>query len=379
MGRISISANVVTKGCGARSEMRIAQVATLHEACPPRFYGGTERVVSWLTEELVRLGHEVTLFASGDSQTHARLIPGCRRALRLDHTVLDPLAYYTAMLNRVAAEAGHFDIVHFHTDYLHFAIAAHLPCPTVTTLHGRLDLPDLPAVHAEFPDMPLVSISDDQRRPLAWANWCGTVHHGLPRDFYRPGSGGSGYLAFIGRICPVKRPDRAIEIACRAGLPLRIAAKIDRVDQQYFNAKILPLLDYPGIAFVGEISDAEKGTFLGQAEALLFPIDWPEPFGLAMIEAMANGTPTIAFRCGSVPEVLDEGVTGYIVEDIDEAVAAVPRAVRLDRARIRRQFEARFGVERMTQAYLAIYARLLDRSLTAERTGGMSDTRWALP
>jgi glycosyltransferase involved in cell wall biosynthesis len=340
--------------------MRIAQIAPLHEACPPRYYGGTERVVSYLTEELVALGHEVTLFASGDSRTSARLVPICPRALRLDSGVADPLVYHLVMFNRVAARAAEFDILHFHTDYLHFPVFAGLGVPTVTTLHGRLDLPDLPVAYAEFPEMPLVSISDNQRLPLPWANWRATVHHGLPRDLYRPGSGAGGYLAFIGRISPEKRLDRAVEIARRVGLPLKIAAKVDKVDRSYFDAVIRPLLAAPAIEYLGEISDDEKGQFLGEAAALLFPIDWPEPFGLAMIEAMANGTPTIAFRCGAVSEVIDDGVTGFIVDDLDAAVAAVRPALTLSRAAVRRRFEQHFSAGRMAGDYLAVYEGLAD-------------------
>jgi glycosyltransferase involved in cell wall biosynthesis len=338
--------------------MRIAQVAPLHEACPPRFYGGTERVVSYLTEELVHGGHEVTLFASGDSDTTARLEPICARALRLDPTVLDPLIYHMIMFNRVAAQAAQFDIIHFHTDYLHFVSVAAVACPMVTTLHGRLDLPDLPAVYAEFSNLPLVSISNSQRRPLPWANWCATVPHGLPRDLYSLGRGAGGYLAFIGRISPEKRLDRAIEVARRVGLPLKIAAKVDKVDRDYFEAIIHPLMQGPDVEFLGEISDADKGEFLGETAALLFPIDWPEPFGLALIEAMANGTPVIAFRCGAVPEVVDDGVSGVVVDSVDEAVAAVPRVLEFSRPRIRREFEKRFCAERMARDYLAVYEGL---------------------
>lgn len=339
--------------------MKIAQVAPLYESCPPSLYGGTERVVSYLTEELVRQGHEVTLFASGDSQTAAHLVPPVRRALRLDPHMKDPLAYHFIMFNQVAQRAREFDIIHFHTDYLHFPMAERLGCPTATTLHGRLDLPDLPAVYREFDEMPLVSISDSQRRPLPWACWADTVPHGLPRNLYPLGSGAGGYLAFIGRISPEKRPDRAIEIAHRSGLPLKIAAKVDKADREYFEAVIRPLLDCKDVEFIGEISDAEKSAFLGEAAALLFPIDWPEPFGLAMIEAMANGTPVIGFRCGSVSEVIDDGLTGLIVDSVDEAVAAVPRALALDRASVRRRFEARFEADRMASDYLAVYRRLL--------------------
>ena len=338
--------------------MKIAQVAPLYESCPPTLYGGTERVVAYLTEELVRQGHDVTLFASGDSQTTARLVAPVKRALRLDPYISDPLAYHFIMFNQVAKRAREFDIIHFHTDYLHFPMAGKLGRPSLTTLHGRLDLPALPAVYREFHHMPLVSISDSQRRPLTWANWADTVPHGIPGALYPTGSGG-GYLAFIGRISPEKRPDRAIEIAHRSGLPLKIAAKVDRVDQEYFDAVIRPLLDRKDAEFIGEISDAEKSAFLGDAAALLFPIDWPEPIGLAMIEAMANGTPVIGFRCGSVPEVIDDGLTGLIVDSVDEAVAAVPRALALDRSAVRDRFEERFEVERMASDYLAVYRRLL--------------------
>jgi glycosyltransferase involved in cell wall biosynthesis len=338
--------------------MKIAQVAPLYESCPPRLYGGTERVVAYLTEELVRCGHDVTLFASGDSETSARLEPICAQALRLDPSVLDPLIYHMVMFNRVAKLASRYDIIHFHTDYLHFGAMALGKVPTVTTLHGRLDLPDLPMIYSEFPRMPLVSISDDQRKPLPWLNWCATVHHGLPRTLYRTGSGTGGYLAFIGRISPEKRLDAAIEIARRSGMRLKIAAKIDKVDRAYFEETIRPLLSAPHADFLGEISDAEKGEFLGNAAALLFPIDWPEPFGLAMIEAMANGTPVIAMRRGAVSEIVDNGITGFIVDDMAGALDALPKALLLDRARVRQQFERRFSGERMVHDYVAVYERL---------------------
>jgi glycosyltransferase involved in cell wall biosynthesis len=337
--------------------MRIAQVAPLYESCPPRLYGGTERVVSYLTEELVRQGHEVSLFASGDSKTAARLEAVCDKALRLAEGRCDPLARHMLMLNRVAQRADEFDIIHFHTDYLHFPLFARLPGRTLTTMHGRLDLPDLPAVMREFPMLPLVSISQAQRAPLAFANWCGTVPHGLPRDLYQTGCGDGGYLAFVGRICPEKAPNRAIEIARRIGLPLTIAAKVDKVDRAYYKTRIKPLLKDPLTDFIGEIGEAEKGALFGDALALLFPIDWPEPFGLVLIEAMANGTPVIAFRRGSVPEIVEDGVTGYIVEDVDEAVAAVPLARALDRGLIRQRFEERFTAERMAADYLALYSK----------------------
>jgi len=341
--------------------MRIAQVAPLYESCPPQFYGGTERVVSYLTEELVRQGHEVTLFASGDSQTAAILRAPCERALRLDPQCTGPLPYHFIAFHRLAQSADAFDIIHFHTDYLHFPIFAQQWSKTLTTLHGRLDLPDHPPILREFAMMPLVSISNAQRAPVPWANWYSTVHHGLPTNLYARGRGDGGYLAFLGRICPEKRPDWAIEIARRAELPLKIAAKVDKVDRSYHKRKIKPLLKDPRIDFVGEIGDNEKGAFLGDAEALLFPIDWPEAFGLAVIEAMANGTPVIAFGRGSVPEIVDHGVTGFIVDDVDEAVAAIPLAKALDRTAIRRRFEERFSVQRMARDYVSLYGEVLRR------------------
>ena len=339
--------------------MKIAQVAPLYESCPPRLYGGTERVVAYLTEELVRLGHDVTLFASGDSQTSASLEPGCDHALRLDGWINDPLVYHLTMLDRVRRHAGQFDILHFHTDYLHFPFFSQFSNKTVTTMHGRLDLPDLPVMMGAFPSLPLVSISAAQRSPIPWANWHGTVLHGLPCDLHRPGGGRGGYLAFLGRVSPEKGLDRAIEIARSAGLPLQIAAKVDPVDREYFETAIAPLLDDPLIEFVGEIGETDKGPFLGDAAALLFPIDWPEPFGLVLIEAMANGTPVIAFRCGSVPEIIEDGLTGFIVDSVDAAVAAVPLARQLDRRTTRRRFEQRFAAERMARDYLRIYDRVL--------------------
>jgi glycosyltransferase involved in cell wall biosynthesis len=342
--------------------MRIAQVSPLYESCPPQLYGGTERVVSYLTEELVRQGHEVTLFASGDSRTAAMLRAPCHRALRLDPLCKDSLPHHLVMLNRVARTAEAFDIIHFHADFLHFPLFAPLWGKTLSTTHGRLDLPDLPPLFREFPMMPLVSISNAQRSPLPWANWCGTVYHGLPTDLYAPGPGGGGYLAFIGRICPEKGVDKAIKIAQRAGIPLKIAAKVDKADLDYYNDRIRGLLKGPGVEFIGEIGDHEKGEFLGAAMALLFPIDWPEPFGLVTIEAMANATPVIAFRRGSVPEIVDDGVTGLIVDSIGEAVAAVSQAISLDRRAIRRRFEERFSVERMARDYVELYGDVLRRS-----------------
>jgi glycosyltransferase involved in cell wall biosynthesis len=340
--------------------VRIAQIAPLYESCPPALYGGTERVVSYLTEELVRLGHDVTLFASGDSQTAARLVAPCERALRLNPDCRDPLIYHMVMLNRVLREADQFDLLHFHTDFLHFGMFADRAARCLTTLHGRLDLADLPLIFAEFPQMQLVSISDAQRAPLAWANWRATVHHGLPIELYARGDGRGGYLAFVGRISPEKGPDRAIEIARRAGLPLKMSAKVDRVDAEFFRTVIKPMIGPPAVDYVGELAEADKKVLLRDAVALLFPIDWPEPFGLVMIEAMACGTPVIAFRGGSVAEVIDDGLTGAIVDDIDGAVQAVERVAGLDRARVRARFEERFSSRRMTRDYLSIYRAMAD-------------------
>ena len=341
--------------------MRIAQVAPLSESVPPKLYGGTERVVSYLTEECVRRGHEVTLFASGDSVTCARLRPACRRALRLEGArVIDPLAHHVRMIELVAREAHTFDVVHFHIDYLHFPVTRRQKITAVTTMHGRLDIPDVHPVHQEFAEMHLVSVSDAQRRPMPWANWVGTVYHGIPENLHQPRVQPGSYLAFLGRISPEKRVDRAIEIARRTGIPLKIAAKVDVVDQEYFETRIRRLLDDSLIEYIGEIGDPEKSEFLGSACALLFPVDWPEPFGLAMIEALACGTPVIAYRAGSVPEVIEEGKTGYIVETLDQAVSAVQRIGALDRRTCRRVFEERFSAGRMCTDYLAIYRRLCD-------------------
>jgi glycosyltransferase involved in cell wall biosynthesis len=339
--------------------MKIAQVSPLYESCPPRLYGGTERIVYYLTEELIRLGHEVTLFASGDSQTSAVLEVPCAQALRLGEAGQDPLIYHLTMLHRLRRRVAEFDIIHFHTEYLHFPLFADYADKALTTLYGRLDLPDLPVIMREFPMLPLVSISAAQQTPLRWANWLGRVLHGLPRDLHRLGSGDGGYLAFLGRIAPEKGPDRAIAIARRAGVPLQIAAKVDPVDRDYFEHAIAPLLQDPLIEFIGEIGENEKGEFLGDAMALLFPIDWPEPFGLVLIEAMANGTPVIAFGRGSVPEIIEDGVTGFIVDDIAGAAAAVPLAKQLDRRTIRERFEERFTAQRMARDYLELYQRAL--------------------
>jgi glycosyltransferase involved in cell wall biosynthesis len=344
--------------------MRIAQVSPLYESVPPRYYGGTERVVSWLTEELVRLGHEVTLFASGDSVTRARLVAACPRSLRLDGHCIDQLAHHILMLERVYQRADEFDLIHFHVDYLHFPLSRCGLVPHVTTLHGRLDIPDLVPLYEEYRDMPVVSISTAQRQPLWWANWQATVHHGLPSELYRFQPKAGSYLAFLGRITPEKRVDRAIEIAQRVQMPLKIAAKIDRVDHEYFEMVVKPLLRNPLIEFVGEIGTEEKQQFLGDAHALLFPIDWPEPFGLVMIEAMACGTPVIAYRHGSVPEVLEHGGTGFIVSGLEEAVAAVRRIPELSRWRCREAFEKRFTADRMGQEYLQVYRQVIARQGT---------------
>ncbi|CCW18313.1 Glycosyl transferase, group 1 [Sphingobium indicum BiD32] len=349
--------------------MKIAQIAPLAESVPPRFYGGTERIVSYLTEELVHQGHDVTLFASGDSQTRAELVPITDMALRLNPTVIDTIPYHMMMLEQVRRRANEFDALHFHIDMLHLPMVQDFIGRTVTTLHGRLDLPDLPPFYRAFPDHSLVSISDHQRLPMPPVNWGGTIYHGLPADLLAPRLGaGENYLAFLGRISPEKRPDRAIRIAARSGLKLKIAAKIDNVDRAYWEGEIAPLVDrYPNVEYIGEINEQQKAQFLGQASALLFPIDWPEPFGLVMIEAMACATPVIAFRCGSVPEVIEHGVSGYIVDSEDEAVEAVAVLPYLDRARVRGAFDARFTAERMATDYVALYHDLRGARTDAAR------------
>jgi glycosyltransferase involved in cell wall biosynthesis len=341
--------------------MRIAQVAPLYESVPPKFYGGTERIVSYLTEELVALGHDVTLFASGDSQTLAHLVAACPRALRLDPDCIDQLAHHVLMLETIVEQAHRFDVVHFHIDYLHFPLSRRGRYPHVTTLHGRLDIPDLVPLYREFPEMPLVSISDAQRLPLPHVNWKATVYHGVPRDLYDFRGDPGDYLACLGRVSPEKGIDRAIEIAKLVRIPLRIAAKVDRADREYFENVIEPLLDDPIVDYIGEIGDADKSEFLGHAKALLFPIDWPEPFGLVMIEAMACGTPVIAYSSGSVPEVMEQGRTGFIVSDLADAVQAVRRLPELSRARCREVFEERFTAERMARDYVDVYEKLLER------------------
>ncbi len=339
--------------------MRIAQVAPLIESVPPLGYGGTERIVSYLTEELVRLGHEVTLFASGDSVTAAELVPCVPQSLRLNPEVREALPYIMVMLDLVRRRAREFDVLHFHMDYLHCPLFRDLARRTLTTQHGRLDLPDLPIVVRSFGDFPQVAISDHQRRCCPDRNWVRTIYHGLPDDLcpFSP-AGSDGYLAFLGRICPEKRADLAIEIACRSGRNLKIAAKVDPVDETYFDEVIRPLLRHPLVDFVGEVGEADKAAFLGGAAALLFPIDWPEPFGLVMIESMACGTPVIAYPRGSVPEIVEHGRTGYLVEGIDAAVAAVHRLGELDRALVRQRFEQRFTLDCMAMDYLAVYASL---------------------
>lgn len=340
--------------------MRIAQVAPLSERVPPHMYGGTERIVFYLTEELVKQGHQVTLFASGDSVTNARLVAACDGGLRLDSKITDDLACRVLQLEQVLREMDDFDILHFHIDWLHFPMIKRMRTANLTTFHGRLDLPELVPLFREFSDLPAVSISDAQRKPLAWINWQGTVHHGLPIDLYRPGKGDGGYLLFLGRVAPEKRVDRAIEIAVRSNMKLKIASKVDPADREYMESEIRPLLNHSLIDFVGEVGHAEKQALLQDAYALLFPIDWSEPFGLVMIEAMACGTPVIAYRDGSIPEVIDDGVTGFIVESLEQSIAALERVQQLDRRRCRRIFEERFSSRRMAENYVKIYQRLVE-------------------
>jgi glycosyltransferase involved in cell wall biosynthesis len=339
--------------------MRIAQVSPLTEAVPPKLYGGTERVISWLTEELVELGHEVTLFASGDSKTSARLEAMWPKALRLDGSVRDPNALHMTMIEQVCRRAREFDIVHFHLDYYPFSLMSRQATPFVTTLHGRLDLPEHQPVFETFASAPVVSISNSQRRPIHSANWVGTVHHGLPGNLLTPKPVKPTYLAFLGRISPEKRVDRAVRIAERCGLPLKIAAKVDRVDQDYFEDEIRALFELPHVEYIGEIADHQKADFLSGALALLVPIDWPEPFGLVMIEALACGTPVIAYNRGAVPEIVEDGVTGFVVEDELSAVGAINHLPRLSRSIVRQRFEQRFTGRRMAEDYLAIYRQLM--------------------
>lgn len=341
-------------------KLKIAQVAPLYESVPPKLYGGTERVVSYLTEELVNQGHDVSLFASGDSRTHAKLISHLKDALRLNNSVVDPLAHHIVQMQEVIERASEFDVIHFHNDYLYFPVNKFINKPHLTTLHGRLDIPDLKYVYRKFNDEPVVSISNAQRKPLPEANWIGTVYHGLPLDLYQKGEGNGDYVAFIGRISPEKRADRAIEMAGKAGYKIKIAAKIDKADKEYYEYSIKKLLVQPHVEFLGEIGEKDKGQFLGNAKALLFPIDWPEPFGMVVIEAMACGTPIIAWPHGSVPEILDEGESGFIVGDMNTAVRTLKNIEALDRALVRKVFEERFSVAAMAENYLNLYKQLLE-------------------
>lgn len=339
--------------------MKIAQVSPLYESVPPKLYGGTERVVSWLTEELVRQGHDVTLFASGDSVTTAHLVPITPRSLRLDAACQDEMAHIVLQLERVVAQASEFDFIHWHTDYYHYPLSRRLFTPHATTLHGRLDVPDLLPLYREFRNTPVISISNSQRQPLPWANWQGTVYHGMPPGMLQPSYRPGQYLAFLGRISPEKGVEKAIEIAKRVGMPLKIAAKVSKADTPYFEREIKPLLDHPLVEYLGEINELGKNAFLGNAYCLLFPINWPEPFGIVMIEAMACGTPVIAFPGGSVTEVMEERRSGYVVHNVDEAVQAVERLASLDRRLCRQVFEERFTSTRMARDYVAIYERLV--------------------
>ena len=341
--------------------MRIAQVAPLAEAVPPKLYGGTERVVSWLTEELVEMGHEVTLFASGDSTTNASLVACSPRALRLDPGDRDPMLVYSAMLARLAELASQFDVVHSHLNWVHIPLLHQLKVPFITTLHGRIDLPELVHCFEEcFAEALYVSISDAQRAPLPNAHWAGTVYHGIPEYLVKPSFAPEGYLAFLGRICPEKGPETAIKLARAANLPLKIAAKVDKVDQAYFESRVKPLIDGKTVEYICEIDEWQKGDFLGQAGVLLFPICWPEPFGLVMVEAMACGTPVIGFRCGSVPELIEDGITGFVVDSYDEALRAIGRVKTVDRRQVRASFERRFTARRMAQDYIRIYQAVIE-------------------
>ena len=353
--------------------MKIAQISPLMESVPPRLYGGSERIVSYLTDELVRQGHDVTLFASGDSVSSANLVRCVPMALRLDANVKDRIPYYMLMLDRVREMADEFDILHFHIDQFHFPLFRPIAQRTVTTLHGRQDLHDLKPLYVGFSDMPLVSISNSQRKPIANANFAATVYHGLPAQTLKPNYKPSGdYVAFLGRISPEKRPDRAIRIAQALGLRIKIAAKIDKVDEAYFREHIASLFNLPGVEYIGEIDERSKSEFLGEASALLFPIDWPEPFGLSMIEAMACGTPVLAFRCGSVPEIIDPGVTGLIVDSMDEAIRVMPQVLALDRRAVRQKFEQRFSASRMAKDYVQVYRSLIKQQALPERDAPVS-------
>jgi glycosyltransferase involved in cell wall biosynthesis len=354
--------------------LKIAQVAPLYESVPPKLYGGTERVVSYLTEALVADGHDVTLFASGDSETSARLVPCCTKALRLNnYQCIDQLAHHFVMLEEVLDRADQFDMIHFHVDYMHFPLSKLSGLVHLTTLHGRLDSPDLVPLYRKYKNMPVISISRNQRKPLPWVNWVGNVYHGLPEDLLPLGEGRGNYLAFLGRISPEKRVDRAIEIAKALNMPLKIAAKVDRSDRPYYEREIKHLLNTPNVEFVGEINEQQKGEFLGNAYAYLFPIDWPEPFGLTMIESMACGTPTIAFNCGSVPEVITNGVSGFIVESLDEAVEAVRQSASLDRAACRAEFINRFSAPKMAREYVKLYEASVTKQYETNVTAKSAD------
>jgi glycosyltransferase involved in cell wall biosynthesis len=342
--------------------LRIAQVSPLYESVPPKLYGGTERVVYNLTEELIRQGHQVTLFASGDSVTSARLIAPVKEALRLNSACEDPLAPHIVQMHEVMKRADAFDIIHFHTDYLHYPLSQLSGMPHVTTLHGRLDLPELQLIYNSFPNQPVVSISNSQRKPLPQANFVGTVYHGLPPNLFATGEGDGGYLAFLGRISPEKGCDRAIEMAIASGLPIKIAAKIDKADREYYQSRIKHLFDHPLVEYIGEINEKQKQDFLGNALALLFPINWCEPFGMVLIEALACGTPVIAWKMGSVPEIVEHGVSGYIIENQEEALEAIKNIHRISRHAVRTAFERRFTACRMAQDYLAIYKHLIRKA-----------------
>jgi glycosyltransferase involved in cell wall biosynthesis len=354
--------------------MKIAQVSPLYESVPPKLYGGTERVVHNLTEELIARGHEVILFASGDSVTSAKLVPGCKSALRLDASCIDPFIYHFTMMEMVEKEAHNFDIIHSHLDYLYFPIMRRSKNVYLTTLHGRLDIPELVPLFKEYHDIPLVSISNSQRRPIPFSNWMGTVYHGLPLDLYSFNKTGGDYLVFVGRVSPEKRVDRAIEIAKKAGIQIKIAAKVDKADKDYFDSKIQKLLDHPLVDFIGEVAEKEKEELLGNALGLIYPIDWPEPFGLAMIESMACGTPVIAYSCGSISEVVDEGLTGVIVDSQIEAVEAIEKLRNIDRKKCRETFETRFSVGRMADDYLMIYESMINKIGNKKPSQKIKDT-----